>query len=156
MYGSTFTIANSTMTFKLDDAKETSYNTTASSTPVFAHHQVLYQSPKLNDTEHTLVLTQKTNLTQSQDNVICPDFFTYVPSQDAVTASTNYLLDDQDSRVKYTGGWTVSLGERNELMMQTGMFAEVPDSTFEIEFEGTLHSTTEMTASNCPLYRYRN
>ncbi|KAF9268455.1 hypothetical protein L218DRAFT_940384 [Marasmius fiardii PR-910] len=136
VYGSIFTIANSTMTFQLDNGKETSYNTTASSMPAFAHHQVFWQSPKLNDTVHTLLLMQRTSLTDGEDTVICPDFFTYVPSKDAVTASTNFLLDDQDSRVTYNGGWTVSLRERSELMMQTGMFTEVPDSTFELEFEG--------------------
>ncbi|KAL0570816.1 hypothetical protein V5O48_011131 [Marasmius crinis-equi] len=136
VYGSTFTTANASMTFRLDNDKEVAYNVRANSTPAFFHHQVLWQSPKLTDTEHTLVITQKTNLTEGQDTVICPDFFTYVPSESAITANTSYLLDDQDSRVKYSGSWTTSVGERNELMDQTGMFSEVTGSSFELEFEG--------------------
>ncbi|KAL0570817.1 hypothetical protein V5O48_011132 [Marasmius crinis-equi] len=141
VYGSTSTTANASMTFRLDSDEEVAYNVRAlNSTPVsppaFFHHQVLWQSPKLNDTEHTLVITQKTNLTEGQDSVICPDFFTYVPSESAITANTSYLVDDQDSRVKYSGSWITSVGERNELMNQTGMFSAVTGSSFELEFEG--------------------
>ncbi|KAF9266225.1 hypothetical protein L218DRAFT_102541 [Marasmius fiardii PR-910] len=138
-YGSIYTIANSTMTFQLDNDSnfDGSYNTTASPTPAYLHHQVFWKSPELNDTEHILVFKQENNSTDGQDAVICLDFFTYVPSRSAITTNTNYLVDDQDSRVKYTGGWTTTSGERSELMNQTGMFTSEQDTMFEFEFEGT-------------------
>jgi hypothetical protein len=145
VYGSIYDVVNSSMTFQLDGGNRTSYNTTAASEPGFFHHQVFYQVENLNDTEHTLVMTQQTNLTD--DAVICPDFITYVPSESAMTANTSYLMDDQDMRVTYSSEWTVSSGERSELMMETGTFTEVVDSTFELEFQGKLIIITPIYGS---------
>ncbi|KAJ7185332.1 hypothetical protein C8R46DRAFT_1060162 [Mycena filopes] len=92
------------------------------------HHQTLWASPALGNGTHTLVITQ----TQAQ--TACVLFLDYLMYQTAADTVGPYLVDDGDSRIKYTTAWTEAGAEYD--LLHTTHGSSAAGASFSFPFQG--------------------
>lgn len=122
-----------TISFTLDDEEEDFFTSPGSDrSSRIAYHSTLW-SKTVEDKEHSLVITHKSEL--SEHGVFFLDYITYTPTQNTPRDGLRFLVEEDDSRVTYSSGWSVST--RKEWMGRTDLHSQESGSTFELNFEGS-------------------
>ncbi|KAJ7777508.1 hypothetical protein DFH07DRAFT_951152 [Mycena maculata] len=101
------------------------------------YHQTIWSSAPLPDGPHTLTYTFS-SCSSSSSNVpgyVWFDYILYTPSSNASTTGLLYFLDDNDSRINYSGNWTVETNNDEDFGL--GSHGGHPGSSFQLQFEGT-------------------
>ncbi|KAJ7038032.1 hypothetical protein C8F04DRAFT_389207 [Mycena alexandri] len=88
---------NASMSFLVDNSIPGAY--TPHGVTTTTPHSLLWQSPTMDDTSHTLVITQ----TAAQSGGVI--FFDYLLYNTTSTNVHSFFVDDSDPRITYTGGW---------------------------------------------------
>lgn len=96
------------------------------------HHTPFWVSPTLNNSQHTLVITQTT--AQPAGNIFL-DYLMYNTTSTSVGA---YFVDDRDLRVTYTPPWTLQSSE--DYFQHTQQASNAVGDSFSLAFEGACYS----------------
>ncbi|KAF7300051.1 hypothetical protein MKEN_01328000 [Mycena kentingensis (nom. inval.)] len=113
--------------FSIDGTKVGTY--TAPGLTAYVHHESLFQSAKLDDTTHTLVMTATGVGTRG---IVFIDFITYNTSARANVPA--YFIDDRDARVKYQPSWQAVANETS--FMHTCSNNPASGAVVSLQFEG--------------------
>ncbi|KAJ7468616.1 hypothetical protein FB451DRAFT_1400977 [Mycena latifolia] len=112
-------------------------NLTAFVSPVLPaplNHQSIWNSAPLTDGPHTLTYTLS-SCSSSNNGYVWFDYILYAPSSNASTNGLVYFLDDNDSRISYSGNWTVE--QDNDEDFGLGSHGGQQGCSFQLDFQGT-------------------
>ncbi|KAJ6619044.1 hypothetical protein B0H10DRAFT_2027394 [Mycena sp. CBHHK59/15] len=122
-----------TGTFSLDS------NITTFVSPVLQQpltHQSIWKSAPLADGPHTLTYTVSSCTSTGNDvGYVWVDYIIYNPSANASADGLVYFVDDSDSRIDYSGNWTVETA--NDEDFELSSHGGKQGCSFQFEFEGT-------------------
>ncbi|KAJ6526560.1 hypothetical protein DFH09DRAFT_168421 [Mycena vulgaris] len=116
------------------DANLTTFASPVLATPL--NHQSIWTSAPLPDGPHTLTYTLAScSSSNNPAGYVWFDYILYTPSSNASTNGFLYFVDDSDSRINYSGNWTVE--QNNDQDFGLGSHGGEQGCSFQLEFEGT-------------------
>jgi hypothetical protein len=132
VYGTVRPLNGSEMVFTLDGAPPKAIDIQGDLSPGILYQEAFYHSGTLDDKQHSLVMTQTA---VTNHGTIYLDFLTYTPSENSSRSGLQFLVDDQDDRIGFSGGWTQT-SQQIGATMRTISSANTSGSWFQYEFEG--------------------
>ncbi|KAF7373369.1 hypothetical protein MSAN_00546500 [Mycena sanguinolenta] len=118
------------------DANVTTFSSPSLSTS--QDHQTIFASAVLPDGPHTLTYTLASCSSSSSNAApgnVWFDYILYSPSANASTNGFIYFIDDNDSRIDYSGNWTAETNNDEDFGLSS--HGGPAGSSFQLDFEGT-------------------